>query len=161
MCRAAWRTLCVQRVTLRYPADQEHPKLRDLFRLPDEEDRPHDLSLSLGDPAALARGIEIPDESRRDLGHERFEGLIPAVLLRVERAVTMDHPTHVARLVRPQNVRSLRLPAFAEKSLDRPHRSEQALLLVPGQLREHRRDLLYQVIWPGPGVGRRLTLKVH
>src|SRR5262245_55809914 len=65
----------------------EKPQLRDRLGLPHEEHRSDDLAVLLDDPAALAPGVEVSDEPRRDLRHQRLEAFIPAVLARVERAV--------------------------------------------------------------------------
>src|SRR5439155_290127 len=54
------------------------------------------LAAALGDPAALARRIEVLDEPGDDPGHQRLEALVPAVFLGVERAVPLHHPAQVA-----------------------------------------------------------------
>jgi hypothetical protein len=51
---------------------------------------------ALGDPAALARGVEVLEELRDDVGRERFVFRRPAVFLGVERALPRDDPAHVA-----------------------------------------------------------------
>src|ERR1051325_3724685 len=81
--------------------DEQEPELRDRGRGPrrhavvgaptsllvlrrDEEDAPHVLAVHLGDPATLAPGIVL----RAELG-------VPAVLLRVQRAVPLHDPAEV------------------------------------------------------------------
>src|SRR5215204_987069 len=68
----------------RFRLDIEEPQLRDLIRLPDQEHRADDLALDLGDPTALAPGLEALDEAGADLGDERLEAFVPAVFLVVE-----------------------------------------------------------------------------
>ena len=80
--------------------DEEEPELRDRLCLLDAEHAPGALAVDLRDPAALALGIEVCDELRDNVGHQRFERLVPAVLLRIERAVALDDPAHVAWPVR-------------------------------------------------------------
>src|SRR5262245_13271829 len=63
--------------------DVEHPELRDGRRLLDQEYRPDDPAVALRDPAPLALRVEVVDELRDDLRHQRLEPLVPAVLLRV------------------------------------------------------------------------------
>src|SRR5262249_56719494 len=80
-------------------------------------------------PAALAGWVEVWHELPRDLRHQRFEALIPAVLFVVQDAVAMDHPSHVPRAVRAQRVPGRRLAV--QDPLDRPHRLDQ----LPAALR--------------------------
>ena len=80
--------------------DEQQPELRDGVALPDAEDRADPLAVELGDPAALALRVEVLDELRDDRRDERLEALVPAVLLPVERAVTLDDPAHVPGPVR-------------------------------------------------------------
>ena len=72
--------------------DQQQTQLGDALGLADEKHRADDLAVGLGDPAALARRIELAQEIGGDLGDERFERRIVAVLLRIEGAVPMDDP---------------------------------------------------------------------
>src|SRR6266513_2253799 len=74
--------------------DEQQPELRDGVALPDAEDRADPLAVELGDPAALALRVEVLDELRDDGRDEGLEALVPAVLLPVERAVTLDDPAH-------------------------------------------------------------------
>ncbi len=63
---------------------------------PDKKDRAHRLAADLGDPAMLARRVVRPDELRRDLGGQRLEADVPAIFLRIQRAVARNHPADVA-----------------------------------------------------------------
>src|SRR4051812_18506681 len=67
--------------------DVEHAQFRDGSGLLHQEDRAGNLAISLRDPAALARGVEVLDELGGDLRHERLEPLVVAVFLRIEDAV--------------------------------------------------------------------------
>ena len=80
--------------------DEQQAKLRDRLRFGNDEDRADDLSVALGDPAALALRIEVVDEVGDDARDEGLEAFVPAVLLGVEHAVAMDDPAHVAGAVR-------------------------------------------------------------
>jgi hypothetical protein len=55
-------------------------------------------AVALGDPAGLSHGVELLDEARRDLRHKGLETQVPAVFLRVQRAVARHHPAQVARV---------------------------------------------------------------
>src|SRR2546429_599898 len=85
--------------------DDQQPKFRNFVILPHDEHRADALALELGDPAALALRIEVLDELGGDLGDEGLERDVPAVFLRVDRAVYGGNPAHVARLMLPQNNR--------------------------------------------------------
>ena len=82
--------------------DEQQSQLGHLLRLPDEEHGADDLAVAFGDPAALARRIEVVEEVGDDARDERLELGVVAPLARVERAVAVDDPAHVARLVRAQ-----------------------------------------------------------
>src|SRR5216683_7648923 len=84
--------------------DIEQAQFGDLLALLDEQHRTGDRTLALGDPAALARGVEILDEPGGDPRDQRLEGRIEAVLLGLEGAVAVDDPAHVARLVQAQYI---------------------------------------------------------
>src|SRR5207249_761887 len=60
-----------------------------------------------------------------DLRHQRFEALVVSPFLRIEDAMTVYDPAHVARAMRPQEVRRRRLGLWLEHALDRPHGLEQ------------------------------------
>src|SRR5437016_7513375 len=76
--------------------DDQQAQLGGRSRLLDDEHRADALAAALGDPAALARRIEVLDEPGDDPGHQRLEALVPAVFLGVERAVPLHHPAQVA-----------------------------------------------------------------
>src|SRR5688572_25251616 len=85
--------------------DEQQSQLRDVVRLLHAEDRPDDLAIALGDPAALPGGVEVADEIGDDSRHEPLEAFVPAVLLEVERTVPVHDPPHVSRAMHPQRVR--------------------------------------------------------
>ena len=122
--------------------DQEQAQLADRLCRLDQKDASHTLAIALGDPAPLALGVEVIDESGDDAGHERLEVLVPAVLLGVQRAVPLDHPAHVAGAWLTQQAVAGARGRLAERELDGAHRLDQALLLGSGQVVEHGADLL-------------------
>ena len=85
--------------------DQEETQTGDLIGFAYQQDRADILAISFGDPATLAPVIVIAHEGRDDLSRQRFEPLVPAVLLTVERAMPADDPAHVAGTRSPQKVR--------------------------------------------------------
>src|SRR2546428_8352256 len=80
--------------------DEQEAKFRDGLGLPDAEHAARALVIDLGDPASLALAVEVGDELRDDVRHQRLERFVPPVLLPVERAVPLDDPSHVAGPVR-------------------------------------------------------------
>jgi hypothetical protein len=99
-----------------------------------------DLAVPFGDPAAFPCGVEGLDEFGDDLRHQRLEPLVPAIVLRIERAVTVDDPAHVARPVRSEPTgRGVGPPA--EDVFDRPHGADQAGLPIAAQTVQQRADL--------------------
>src|SRR5438093_8120779 len=83
----------------RFHVEQSEPS--DGFRMPDAEHRADDFTVALSDPAAFVLGIEVLDEVRGDLGDERLEELVPAVLLIVEHPLAVNDPADVALLKAP------------------------------------------------------------
>jgi hypothetical protein len=75
-----------------------------------------------------------------DPRHQRLERLIPAVLLRVDRAMPADDPAEVADSQRTQDDPAL-APRVAEHITDSRHRVEQPPLLLTGKPFEHCLDL--------------------
>jgi len=75
--------------------DEQQAQLRDAVVLSDAEDAAGALAVDFGDPRSLALGIVRVDVVRDDARDERLERLVPAVFLRVERAVAADHPAEV------------------------------------------------------------------
>src|SRR5262245_2421880 len=122
--------------------DEQETQLGHRLRSLDEEDGPHDLAVLLGDPAALALRVEVVHELGHDLGDESLEALVPAVLLRVEGAMTVHDPAHVARLMGAKDVGRLPLGPGAEDALDRVHRLHQPDLLRDGEGGDDLPDLL-------------------
>jgi hypothetical protein len=117
----------------------------------DEQYRADDFSIPLGHPAPLPPGIEVLDEGRGDARDHRLETFVQAVCLGIEHAVTMDYPTHVARLMGTKHVRGITgLASIAEQSLYCLERSYQPRLLGTAQLTQHCCDLIV-----GAGVDRR------
>src|ERR1700694_699422 len=82
--------------------DQKQAQLCGRCGLLDDERRADALAGPFGGPAALQLGIEVSYELGHDLGHQRLEALVPAVLLGVQRAVTVHHPAEIAGTVRTQ-----------------------------------------------------------
>ena len=99
--------------------------------------------------------VEVPKESRRDLRHQRLELRIPSILLGVERTVPLDHPAHVAGLVRPEEVRAARRGG-AEEPLDRAHRLDQTAALAGAEGVEHGGHLVVR-----PAIERGEGLPSH
>src|SRR5712692_1033076 len=83
--------------------DEEQAELRHGSALLDDEHRAEPLTVTLGDPAALALRVEVVEEGLDDLSDQRLEARPPAVLLVVERRVALHHPAHVARPVLAQD----------------------------------------------------------
>src|SRR3569833_2857494 len=79
----------------RFALHEQQPEFGGRHILGDQEDTANSLSIPLGDPATLPWGIELAEELNRDLGHQRLEFLIPAVLLGVQLTVPLHDPTHV------------------------------------------------------------------
>jgi hypothetical protein len=77
-----------------------HPR-----RLAHHEHRTHWPARLLGDPAALPLRIEAAHETRNDLGHQGLEARVVAELARIERALALHHPAHVAGLGAAQHDR--------------------------------------------------------
>ena len=98
-------------------------------------------AVALGDPAGLARRVELFDEARGDVRHQRLEAHVPAVLLRIQRAVARHHPADVAGAVRAQH-EGAGLGARAEQRFDARHRRQQLLLLRVAQRGEQGRHLV-------------------
>src|SRR5262249_24508418 len=89
--------------------DDQHPQFRDLLRFSNDEDAPHSLAITFRDPAALAPRIELLHELRDDGRNQRFEMLVVPVVPRIQGAVTIDDPAHVAGLRRPEDIGLARL----------------------------------------------------
>jgi hypothetical protein len=117
--------------------------LRDRPRLLHEKHRAHDLSIALGDPAPLPTWVESLNERRDDFGHERLEPFVPRILLRVQHAMTVHDPSHVSRLMRPEEIR---LPSRrwwgAQQLFDHAKGPEKLPLLGDGQFGDESAHLV-------------------
>ena len=82
------------------------------------------------------------DEPRDYVGYKSFERFVPAVLLPVERSVTLDDPAHVAGPVRTERDLRRRTRSRPEGLLHRAHRGDQTFLFGDRQVLEHRPDLI-------------------
>src|ERR1700730_6852230 len=138
--------------------DQQQTKLGNRFRALRTEDRTDDLLVLLGNPAALAPRIIVLDESCDDPRDERFESFVPAVLLGVQKAMPADHPTHIARLMRPKKGRGPRSRPCAECLLDCTHCLEQLAQFARRQVPKLSGNLILRTRvkrgecpLPGPG----------
>src|SRR5438132_6042870 len=84
---------------------QQQAQLGNRLCFLNQEYRADNLAFALGDPAALALGIEVLDKVGNDLGDQGFEALVVAILLGIEHAMAMHHPTHVAGLIDRKSTR--------------------------------------------------------
>src|SRR5262249_21415403 len=125
----------------RFRLDQQETKPRDFVGLLHQQDRPDVLPVALRAPAAVALGIALADEGGHDLRGQRFERLVPAVLLAVDRAVPAYDPTEVAGPRRPQDTGHLRPALVAQRAFDRAHGADHALLVGDREPAQHGRDL--------------------
>src|SRR5260370_13355773 len=89
--------------------DIKQSQFGDFFAVPDEEYRADDFAIALSNPPALPPGIEILDKTRGDPRDQCLESRVDAIFLGIEDAVAGDDPPDVARLVRAEDVRELRL----------------------------------------------------
>src|ERR1017187_3617303 len=81
-------------------------------------------------------GIVVADELSDDLGDERLERTVQSVLLCVQDAVTIDHPSHIACAVRPENEGRGFGCALAEQGFDALQRLDQVFPISGGKLPE-------------------------
>src|SRR3954471_10137802 len=121
--------------------DQKQPQLGDVVRAPDQDDRADRLAVDLGDPAMLARRIEGLDELGSDLGNQRLERDVPAVLLSVDRAMARDHPSDISGTMAAQQKSRSRRFGRLQYLLDRSHCSDQTAVRALVERIQHRRDL--------------------
>jgi hypothetical protein len=93
----------------RLDEQQAQPGDAVALEVPYQEHRAHVLgtvrAVAFGDPAALALRLVVLDVVGHDARHERFEALVPPVLIGVERAVARDHPAEVPCARRAEHVR--------------------------------------------------------
>src|SRR4029453_16324790 len=126
----------------RFRFHEQEPELRDGVGFPHEEHRTDALTVLFRDPARPETRIEVLNELGNDLGDECLEALIPAVLARVQHTVAKDDPADVTRLMRAQQIRTLRLGRRREDALDRSHRVGQTPPIVLCDLADQRGDLI-------------------
>jgi hypothetical protein len=119
--------------------NQQEAQFRHLVAALHQEHRADRRTIDLGDPAALARGIEVAQKLRDDPGDQRLEGRAPAILLGIARGVARQHPAHVADPVRAQHDRR-RGRARRKRPLDRAHGLDQLLLARLRHRFQQRRD---------------------
>ena len=122
--------------------DQEQAELRNFIGLANQKHRANAVAIPLRDPAGFPLGIEVPDELSGDLGDERLAGTVPPILLCVQDAVTVDHPSHIACPVRPENEGHRCGCALAEQGFDALQRLDQLFPIGGGKLPEFRADFL-------------------
>src|SRR5262249_42157191 len=116
-------------------------KLSDLLRLLHEEDAAHVLPAPLCNPAALPLRVVPLDELGNDARKQPLALLIPAVLLRVESGVALDHPAEVAGLRRAKDDGQILFTLRAQQFLNGMQRFDEAFLLGHGQFAEHPGNL--------------------
>ena len=100
---------------------QEQPELGDFAAGVHQKDTPDPLSFHLSDPASFFGRAVVVYKVRDDSGNQRFEPPIPTVFSVVEHAVTVDDPTHVARLVVAQEKRLGKFEVLIQDVLHRLH----------------------------------------
>src|SRR5262245_7692064 len=122
--------------------DQQQSQLCHRLRLFDEKNRADIIAIPFRNPAAFPFRIKVLDEPGGDLGDQRLELLVPAVLLGIQHSVLMDDPAHIAWLGRSNEIRSLALRLCAEQPLDDLHRCNQTVLICGRDLAEKQGDLI-------------------
>src|SRR5258706_11098539 len=123
--------------TARPGFDQEEAEFGDRFTTLHNKHGADDFTVHLGDPAAFSRGVVVVDKISNDLGHERFEVFVPAILLRVKYTMPVGDPAHIARFMRPQEKRLGKFESFSEHALDGLHGLQQPLLVLFAEVIEH------------------------
>ena len=93
-------------------------------------------AVHLGDPGRFSVGIPVLGVVRDDPGHQGLVRLVPAELLRVHRPVPLDHPAHVTRARRPEQV-AARPRRPGEGLGDRVHRLEQPAPVAIAEAGQH------------------------
>src|SRR5713101_1062115 len=88
--------------------NQQQAQLGHGLRLFDQEDGAYDLTIFLGDPAALPFGVVMLNELGDDASDQGLKAFVPSVLLGIKHAVAVHDPSHIAGLMRPKNIRRLR-----------------------------------------------------
>ena len=114
----------------------------------DEEDGADGFAVALGDPAALAGGVEVVDEVGGDMGDEGLEALVPAVLAGVEEAMTLDDPAHVSGAMGAED-EGWSGGRWREDCLDGRHRLDEMGALHVGEGSNHLLDLFVGALVEG------------
>lgn len=120
--------------------DDQHAQPGDRVAFLDDKHRADPHAILLGDPALVARRVEVAQEPGDDFGDIGFHLVIETVFLRIERAVAIDDPAHVAGAMRAQDKSRCRLAFPAEQLGDDPHRCHETRLLAIGERRQQRAD---------------------
>src|SRR5260370_33853421 len=93
--------------------NQQQAQLGDGLRLFDQKDGACDLTIFLGDPAALPFGVVMLNELGDDASDQGLKAFVPSVLLGIEQAVPVPDPAHVTGVMRPKNLKRVRAgPGF-------------------------------------------------
>src|SRR5262249_52898987 len=90
----------------------------------------------------FARWVVALDELRRDFRHQRLETDVPAIFLRIDRAMPRDHPTDIARPVASEQESRPRFGLRFERPLDRGHGADKRSALGVAELPEHCRNVI-------------------
>src|SRR5438034_3160731 len=137
--------------------DEQEAQLRHGLRLVDAEHAADTLPVDFGDPTALALAVEVGDELRDDVRHQRLERFVPPVFLPVDRAVPLDDPAHIAGAVRAESDLRRRARSRPQPSLDRAHRGDESFLLGGRDAVEHHADLIarLRLEWRDRGLAAR------
>src|SRR5687767_273984 len=93
-------------------------------------------------PAEIGAGAEITDEVAPDLGQQRLELAVPAVLLGIELRLALDHPADVADPVRSYLHFGRHDIGSAEKARDSVQRAAQLADVLLRETFGQPRDIL-------------------
>jgi hypothetical protein len=107
--------------------DNEQADFRDIVAVSHQKDRADLRAIKLGDPAALARGVERGEELCGDFRDQALERGVEAVFGGVECAVALHHPSHVAGAGAAQDGCGRRCIRRAEQPFDLGHGADQPL----------------------------------
>src|SRR4051794_34824210 len=104
---------------------QQQAKFGDIVRLAYEEYRSDARAVLFRDPAAFACWVEVLHEFGGNLRDQCLEPFVPAVFLKVELSVALDHPSDIARTMRSQREDGLAIRF--QQALDAAHTLDQRL----------------------------------
>jgi two-component system cell cycle response regulator len=121
--------------------DEQQAQLRDVLLAAHAQHAAGGLAVDLGDPRGLAARVVVARVLGHDLRDERLEALVPAVLLRIEPAVSLDDPAEVAGTRRAQDDCARRGRTVEHLPHD-VHGADEAPLLVVGEDVEDGADLV-------------------